>query len=211
MAQYQLHHRPRIPPRRIDEHPEATAQLLFREFYRKEMCAVLDSLITYYGDNIKVCLEKIKPLADALQPPVQKLKAETVKEMCKLFPASCKVEPEILLSELEIFSTMVSSKELTSLTEEAKYAHEHINIFPTVCKAYQLLLTSPVSVAKDERTFSKLKIVKNCLRSTMTDTRLNDLIILTCEKDLTDNIDLHVVLDTWDKVKMRKFPIKLNK
>ena len=162
---------------------------------------------------LKSCLEKIKPLADGLQPPVQKPKDETVKEMCKLFPHACKVEPEILLSELEIFSTMVSRKELTSLTvtEEAKYAHEHINIFPTVCKAYQLLLTAPVSVAKDERTFSKLKIVKNSLRSTMKDTRLNDLIILTCEKDLTDNIDLDVVLDTWAKVKMRKFPIKLNK
>ncbi|XP_028410508.1 uncharacterized protein LOC114533208 [Dendronephthya gigantea] len=179
IAQYQLHHRPRRPPRRIDDHPEAYAQLLFKEFYRKEMCG--------------------KP------------KDETVKAMCCLFPPACQIEPHVLMSELEIFSTTISRKQPSSIQEAAKYAHEYIRIFPTVCKAYQLLLTAPVSVAKDERTFSKLKIVKNCLRSTMKDKRLNDLILLACEKDLTDSIDLNVVLDTWAKVKMRKFRIKPTK
>ena len=33
--------------------------------------------------------------------------------------------------------------------------------------------------------------------TTMKDERLNDLIVLACEKDLTDNIDLEIVVDTW--------------
>ena len=208
IAQYQLHHRPRRLPRRIDDHPEASTQLLFKEFYRKEMCGVLDSLITKYMDNVKVCLDQIKPLADGLQPPLQKPNDEKVKAMCCLFPPACRIEPQVLMSELEIFSTTISRKQPSSVQEATKYAHEYIRIFPTVCKTYRLLLTAPVSVAKDERTFSKLKIVKNCLRSTMKDKRLNELIILACEKDLTDSIDLNVVLDTWARVKMRKLPIK---
>ena len=42
----------------------------------------------------------------------------------------------------------------------------------------------------------------------MKDKRLNDLIVLACEKDLTDSIDLEVILNTWSKIKLRKFPIK---
>ena len=43
----------------------------------------------------------------------------------------------------------------------------------------------------------------------MKDERLNGLIVLACEKDLTDNIDLEIVVDTWEKLKIRKFPLKL--
>lgn len=120
---------------------------------------MLDSLITEYLDNVKVCLGKIKPLADGLQPPVKTPTKETVDGICNLFPPACKVESDVLLSELDIFSVMVSSEQPSSVQEAAKYAHENQKTFPTVYKAYRLLLTAPVSVAKDERTFSKLKIV----------------------------------------------------
>ena len=40
----------------------------------------------------------------------------------------------------------------------------------------------------------------------MKDERLNDLSVLACEKDRTDNIDLNAVLRTWTGVKMRKLP-----
>ena len=70
-------------------YPEAYAELLFKEFHRTEMFGVLDSLITEYTDNIKVCLDQIKSLADCLQPTVQKQKEETVKAMCCLFSSAC--------------------------------------------------------------------------------------------------------------------------
>ena len=48
-----------------------------------------------------------------------------------------------------------------------------------------------------ERSFSKMKIVNNYLRSTMKGERLEDLIVLPTEKDITDTIDLNVVLKSW--------------
>ena len=42
----------------------------------------------------------------------------------------------------------------------------------------------------------------------MKDERLNDLLVLACEKDLTDNIDLNAVLKIWAGVKMRKIALK---
>jgi hypothetical protein len=38
---------------------------------------------------------------------------------------------------------------------------------PDLCTAFLLLLTLPVTVAASERSFSKLKLIKNYLRSSM--------------------------------------------
>ena len=192
LAEYTHHHRTRRSPTRIDDNPDQTAEISFQEFYRKEMSLVLDSLIVEYADNIKVCVDQIRPLGESLQLPLTKPKHKNIKEVCDLFPpAASSVESESLLAELEIFCNVISSQtdlKLESLQDVANFAFKKKEIFPSVNKAYQLLLTSPVSVAKDERCFSKLRIVKNCLRSTMKDERLNDLLVLGCEKDLTDNI-----------------------
>ena len=182
--------------------------LSFQEFYPKEMCLVLDSLITEYSANIKACLEKIKPLADGLQPPMKKPSKKTAEDICNLFPPAHRIEAEVLITELEIFVTMIGSKCPNSSRAAALFAHEHQTVFPSVCRAYQLLLTALVSFAKDERTFSELKIVKNCLRSTMKVGRLTDLIVLACEKDLTDAINLKEIVNTWSKVKLRRLSIK---
>jgi hypothetical protein len=45
-----------------------------------------------------------------------------------------------------------------------------------------------VTEAEDERTFSKLKLVKTLCRSTMNDEQLEELLIMACEKDITDEI-----------------------
>ena len=59
--------------------------------------------------------------------------------------------------------------------------------------------------------FSKMKIVKGFLKSTMGDERLNNLIILVCEKDLTNKIDLNTALKVWSDQKNRKLKMKLQK
>ena len=92
---------------------------------------------------------------------------KNVKEMCDLFsPAASPVESESLLAELEIFCDVISSQtdlKLESLQDVANFAFKKKEIFPSVNKAYHLLLTAPVSVAKDERCFGKLKIVEKML------------------------------------------------
>ena len=45
------------------------------------------------------------------------------------------------------------------------------------------MLTIPVSVASAERSFSKLKLKKSYLRSTISQQRLNGLVLLSIEKD----------------------------
>ena len=53
--------------------------------------------------------------------------------------------------------------------------------FSEVITALTLFLTLPVTVATAERSFSKLKIIKNYLRNTMTEDRLSELAVLAID------------------------------
>ncbi|XP_038697967.1 zinc finger MYM-type protein 1-like [Tripterygium wilfordii] len=55
--------------------------------------------------------------------------------------------------------------------------------------AYRILLTIPITVASAERSFSKLKLIKSYLRSTMSQERLNGLAMLSIDSDLVEKVD----------------------
>ena len=58
---------------------------------------------------------------------------------------------------------------------------KHLDCFPNTTIAYRILLTIPVTVASAERSFSKLKLIKTYLRSTMSQERLNGLAMISIE------------------------------
>lgn len=70
--------------------------------------------------------------------------------------------------------------------------------------AYRILLTVHVTVASAERSFSKLKLLKNYLRSTMSQERLNGLAICCIEKDVLDNIDLDTIINDFASKNARR-------
>jgi hypothetical protein len=84
---------------------------------------------------------------------------------------------------------------------------EHVrdlNCYPNVSIVYRILFTMPVTVASAERSFSKLKLLKNYLRSTMTQDRLNGLAILCIQKKLLDEIDLNGIIDDFVSQNIRR-------
>ncbi|XP_074288250.1 uncharacterized protein LOC141613416 [Silene latifolia] len=70
--------------------------------------------------------------------------------------------------------------------------------------AYRILLTIPVTVASAERSFSKLKLLKSYLRSTMLQERLNGLALIAIEKDLLKKIDYENLIDIFASRKARR-------
>ncbi len=89
------------------------------------------------------------------------------------------------------------------LPEDLMSAHEILQFitdadcYPNVSVAYRILLTLPVTVASAERSFSKLKILKNYLRSTMSQERLNGLATCAIEREILENVDLNIVLNDF--------------
>ncbi len=67
----------------------------------------------------------------------------------------------------------------------------------------RLALTAAVTVSSDERV-SKMKLLKTLLQTTMMDYRLEDLMVIACEKNILDKLDLNTLVQKWIKVKTRK-------
>ena len=61
--------------------------------------------------------------------------------------------------------------------------------FPDILSACIIFMSIPVTVASAERSFSKLKLIKNYLRNTCSQNRLSSLAILNTERERKMNID----------------------
>ena len=80
--------------------------------------------------------------------------------------------------------------------EILKFLKRH-DCFPNATIAYRVMLTIPVTVASAERSFSKLKLLKSYLRSTVTQERLNDLAMIALEGDLLEKIDYERIIEEF--------------
>lgn len=79
--------------------------------------------------------------------------------------------------------------------------------FPETTKILSIMLTLPVTTASNERFFSSLKRIKNFLRTSISDDRLNDLMVLGVEVEEAKNINLNDAVDDFAKMKERRYPL----
>jgi hypothetical protein len=75
---------------------------------------------------------------------------------------------------------------------------------PDVVTSYLLYLTLPVSVASCERSFSKLRLIKNYLRSACGQQRLSHLALLSIESATARNLDFNALIHEFASKKARK-------
>ena len=78
------------------------------------------------------------------------------------------------------------------------------DLFPNAWTALRILQTIPVTVAKGERSFSKLKLIKTHLRSTMAQEKLSNLAILSFENDIAQSISNVDLITKFASAKARR-------
>ncbi|XP_074352732.1 uncharacterized protein LOC141691879 [Apium graveolens] len=88
------------------------------------------------------------------------------------------------------------------------YIKEMEGSYPNVWIAYRILLTIPVTVSYAERSFSKLKLIKSYLRSTMSQERLSGLAMLSIEKDMVEKLDYVNLIDIFASENTRRIIFK---
>ena len=91
--------------RRLDNNPKTSAVILLHASYQKCMSSTLSVQNTVYRDNIRDCLEKTKPLAVILQPPMTQPMIEQVEHVAGLFSSSVSADSLSLAAELTNFVT----------------------------------------------------------------------------------------------------------
>ena len=75
---------------------------------------------------------------------------------------------------------------------------------PNLSIVLRIFLTMCISIASCERSFSKLKLVKTYLRSTMSQIRLTSLAILSIEREITNVINFDTIINDFAALKSRK-------
>ncbi|KAE8773641.1 hAT family dimerization domain containing protein [Hordeum vulgare] len=115
---------------------------------------------------------------------------------------SCDVELDDFFSELRMLR-MTLPEELMCATKMFEFVR-NINCFPNISIAYRILFTIPVTVASAERNFSKLKLLKNYLRSAMSQERLNGLATICIEKDLLDKVNVDTIINDFSSKNARR-------
>eukprot|EP00268_Persea_americana_P057482 TRINITY_DN6893_c0_g1_i4.p1 TRINITY_DN6893_c0_g1~~TRINITY_DN6893_c0_g1_i4.p1 ORF type:complete len:136 (-),score=16.50 TRINITY_DN6893_c0_g1_i4:701-1108(-) len=112
-----------------------------------------------------------------------------------------------LFSELKVLKEVLA-KETTKTIDVLNYLKVMDGCFPNAWIAYRILLTIPVTVASGEGSFSKLKLIKSYLRSTMSQERLNRLAMLLIEKVTVDKIDYAVLINIFAAKNTRRVVFK---
>lgn len=150
-------HRPRQPSRRIDENADNGVVPQFNQHYRQEMFKVIDRLVSDINDSFKYVSDIVVPVTVLLPSNICKCTANQVEQLCAAFPQDLE-DPDALLAEMEVIGGFIEKSGAKNLREAARLLKDKLLFYPNLAKAYQLALTIPVSVASNERSFSKLVI-----------------------------------------------------
>ncbi|KAK0152965.1 Zinc finger MYM-type protein 1 [Merluccius polli] len=113
------------------------------------------------------------------------------------------VNTQDLFQELRILREMIP-KEADTALKTLRFLKRIEGTFPNCEVALRLVLTVPVTVASGERSFSKLKLIKTYLRSTMSQDRLCRLALLSIEKDVTCRLRYDDLIAEFVAKKARK-------
>ena len=117
----------------------------------------------------------------------------------------CDVYGNELFQELRYLKTLLRmevTKSIDILNFIKSYREE--GGFQAVWVTYRILLTIPVIVALAERSFSKLKLIKTYLRSTMSQERLNGLAMISIENEYLDKLNFDNLIEEFASKNARR-------
>lgn len=116
--------------------------------------------------------------------------------------------PQEVLQLKSIHSSNFGSKKLDPFALLNKLAHLNLEeIFINVSISLRIFCCLPATVASAERSFSKLSLIKNAHRSTMTQVRLNDLAMLGIESQLARQLDFSDCISSFASKRARKVDV----
>lgn len=142
------------------------------------------------------------------------LNSEELRQSCKEFAEFYyedinEKELEIECLHLTEYLKIVDSEKTDSILKIYQLLKDNKieDTFPNVEIALRIFLSMMVTNCSGERSFSKLKRIKNELRSTMLQERLTSLSLMSIESDVLKSIDFDEVINDFAHLKSRRVPL----
>lgn len=146
---------------------------------------------------------------------IQNLDPQTLELYCKNIYTKLSVQTENNHIDADIDANELQ-EELRDISNILPYSLKPLDVLNYLCKNYllalypnsavalRILLTIPVSVASGEKSFSKLKLIKNYLRSSLSQIKLTNLSIISIESQLASSLDYSTLIDEFATLKPRR-------
>ena len=155
---------------------------------------LIAELASRFDANNKLLL---KPIA-CLNPSSNSfLEKETLSTMCVQY----NIDDEYLDVELKQAKRLIESKKtdcsITTIAELATFMNSFKEAFPDVCRLINIALVLPPTSATCERSFSSLRLIKNYLRSTLSDEKLNACAVIGIHPIRAKNLDLDTFISAF--------------
>jgi len=109
-----------------------------------------------------------------------------------------------MFDELVILCEIIEEDTSPLKVLEKIFSYSADDIYCNVSIVLRILLTMPVTTASAERSFSKLKLIKNYLRSTLSQEKVTNLAIISVEKEIADQLKYDDIIDQFADIKSRK-------
>ncbi|KAK0145339.1 Zinc finger MYM-type protein 1 [Merluccius polli] len=127
---------------------------------------------------------------------------DTLQKHCTKVEKTLTAAGESDIDGAEIAQEIMNLPELptqTTALEMLSFLHENNlqELYPNLWIALRIAVTLPVTVASAERSFSKLKLIKTYLRSSMAQERLSGLAIISINAEVAQQLSYDVLIDDF--------------
>ena len=211
--------RARRPPRRIDSDSEPHIFETPLEYYRKIYFEVIDVVVNelvrrFDQASLKIPLAIERLLIQAANWDIPgSIKID--KDLLKFYERdldAIKLSRQLnmlpdLVKELKLTPVFMHLKSVSSISTIAELLSSSpltLGVFSEVVKLVKIFMIILITTATAERSFSALRRLKTYLRSTMTQSRLNNILLLHCHKEMTDAIDLTAIAKDFIAAKEKR-------
>ena len=210
--------RQRRPPKRIDS---GSASHVFsdpKSYFRKQYFEALDTVTSELKNRF--CQERGMPVAARLEKVLIGAANGTFSDKDlsgEIQMYSKDLDTTHLVTQLQMLPELIRTynecnpqtviqrvTSLRTLCDVMNTVTVSRSMFNQINKLLRIVLTIPVTTSTAERSFSTLRRLKTYLRSTMSQTRLNHLMILHIHKDRTDELNMCDIAKEFIQVNDRR-------
>ncbi|XP_049328668.1 zinc finger MYM-type protein 1-like [Astyanax mexicanus] len=142
----------------------------------------------YYANNMKKAIQE-DTLEDSCKKLERTLGDVDSQDLVLEVTAAVSVFPDHISSPADILDYI--------------YKENLLELYGNLSIALRLLLTLPITVASGERSFSSLKLIKNFLRSTMSQERLTGLAMISIEQRVRRSLNMEDIINAFAETKTR--------